>query len=310
MTPRQIGWYVVSAMALLAILLMNSDRRILQAPDDTVEKLTNSPNSTTLPIHSRSHNKIHRIAIIGERSSGTRWLYGHIGECFNNTVEVKRYLTRYKHWFQYENATKYPHDTLVLAQFRNPYDWFQAMLVVPHHSPSHIKLKWQEFLTRPWTTERVGIDLNISEDSMCQEDFRYNEIVSCVTEPRPKSFWDGKKIRYSEHQPFYEMRQDGSGQPFNSIMELRAAKIRNFLEVRNYEGIADLWAIQYEYLLKEGTQHLLDKIEEWTGAQRNCQPYPPQHRRKRGISLGMAQFLNDNLDWVAEGLVGYKKETL
>lgn len=221
---------------------------------------------------------------------------------------MKRYLTRYKHWFQYENSAKYPHDTLVLAQFRNPYDWFEAMHLVPHHSPDHIGLKWRPFLEKPWTTERVGKDLNLSNKTKCQEDFGYAEIISCVSEPRPKSHFDGRKIRYSEHQPFYEMRQDGSGQPFNNIMEMRAAKIRNFLEVRDYEGIADLWAIQYEYLLKEGTEHLLKRIEEWIGKDRTCDSYPPQDRRKRKLSRTYVRYLNDHLDWKAEALVGYTQD--
>ena len=224
--------------------------------------------------------------------------------------QVKRYLTRYKHWFQYPNASKYEHDTLVLAQFRNPYDWFEAMRVVPHHSPDHIKLKWEEFIAKPWTTKRIGYDLNVSRTELCQEDFPYNEIVSCVNEPRPKSYWENKKIRYSEHQPFYELRHDGSGKPYNNIMELRSAKIRNFIEVRDYEGIADVWTIQYEYLLSKGTDRLLSKIEEWTGVKRSCTAYPAQNRRKRRLSKTYAKYVNKHLDWSAEGLIGYTQEQI
>jgi len=179
--------------------------------------------------------------------------------------------------------------------------------VVPHHASNHIGLKWEDFLTREWSTKRLGLDLNISKDSTCQEDFKYQEIISCVLEPLPKSHYGGR-IRYSEHQPFYEMRQDGSGKPFRNIMEMRSAKIRNFLEVRNYVGIADVWTIQYEYLLRRGTGHLLDKIEEWTGLNRSCEPYPPQKRRKRKLSRTFARYLNANLDWSAEGLIGYTQE--
>lgn len=222
--------------------------------------------------------------------------------------QVKRYLTRYKHWFQYKNATKYPHDTLVIAQFRNPYDWFEAMRNVPHHSPEHMGLKWEEFLVKPWTMERVGIDINLTDDHECQEDFNYRDIRSCVIEPIPKHHF--KKLRYSQNQPFYEMIPDGSGKPFANIMAMRAAKIRNFLEVRSYIGIADVWTVQYEYLLTKGTNHLLEKIEEWTGVKRNCKAYPAQARRKRPLSRTFARFLNKEHDWSAEGLIGYTQEDL
>ena len=106
------------------------------------------------------------------------------------------------------------------------------------------------------------------------------------------------------------MIPDGSGKPFANIMAMRAAKIRNFLEVRSYIGIADVWTVQYEYLLTKGTNHLLEKIEEWTGVKRNCKAYPAQARRKRPLSRTFARFLNKEHDWSAEGLIGYTQEDL
>jgi hypothetical protein len=44
---------------------------------------------------------------------------------------VKRRLTRYKHWFQDENVDTGgivdEKDTLVIAMFRNPFEWVEAM---------------------------------------------------------------------------------------------------------------------------------------------------------------------------------------
>lgn len=180
------------------------------------------------------------------------------------------------------------------------------MLLKPHHSPDHTNIEWQDFLTKPWTTKRTGKDLEIDPKTYtCQEDFAYNEIVSCVVEPQPKSMWDGKKIEFSEHQPFYEMQQDGSGKPFANIMEMRSAKIHNFLDVKNYVGVADVWTIQYEYLLSKGTEELLSAIEEVTGIRRKCKAVGPQVRKVRNMSRSFAKFLNQHLDWNAEGLIGY-----
>jgi len=178
---------------------------------------------------------------------------------------------------------------------------------VPHHAPAHINLKWQDFLEKEWAIERMGLDLELDDDAECQEDFAFNQIISCSLEPMPKSYYQ-HKLRYSENQPFYELRQDGSGKPFKNIMEMRAAKIRNFLSVRDYEGIADVWTVQYEYLLTKGTDHLLTKIEEWTGVQRECTAIPAQNRRKRPLSRTFAKYINQNVDWSAEGLIGYTQE--
>jgi hypothetical protein len=172
----------------------------------------------------RERRRIRQISILGERNSGTRWTYDHISECFNHSISVQKTLTRYKHWFQYPNPSKYPHDTLVLAQFRNPYDWLKAMEHVPHHSPAHMRTAsdattdmktsgnyWKVFLTKPWTTNRTGQDLKLHGNETCQEDFPYQDIVSCVVEPLPHEFYN-YTIRYSEHQPFYEMIP-GTGKP-------------------------------------------------------------------------------------------------
>jgi len=247
----------------------------------------------------------------------------HISECYNNTILVKKELTRYKHWFQYENASKYRHDTLVLAQFRNPYDWFKAMEHVPHHSPAHLRTAlnastnstnasndWYTFLTKPWTTERVGLDLELDfdENTICQDDFRYKDVVSCVLEPLPPSYYN-YTIRYSEHQPFYEMRADGSGEPYDNIMEMRTDKIRNFLSVANYPGVSDAWVVQYEYLLSKGTAHLLQRLEEWTGIKPNCKAKPPQNRKQkksRFVSKEFAAHVRQRLNWTVENWIGYE----
>ena len=199
---------------------------------------------------------------------------------------------------------------------------------VPHHSPAHMRLKvnstmdrptsqndWRSFLTKPWTTERLGKDLLMlannpyksMDEILCQEDFAYRDIVSCAREPLPHSAYK-HTLRYSEHQPFYEMRNDGSGEPYDNILQLRTDKIRNFMSVRDYEGVADVWVIQYEYLLGHGTQHLIDRISEWTGVQPNCEAYPPQKRtqkKSRIITEDFADHIKQHLNWTVESWIGY-----
>eukprot|EP00533_Pseudo-nitzschia_delicatissima_P001735 CAMPEP_0116084454 /NCGR_PEP_ID=MMETSP0327-20121206/3810_1 /TAXON_ID=44447 /ORGANISM="Pseudo-nitzschia delicatissima, Strain B596" /LENGTH=304 /DNA_ID=CAMNT_0003575399 /DNA_START=39 /DNA_END=950 /DNA_ORIENTATION=- len=247
--------------------------------------------------------EIKMIALLGERNSGTRWTSSHLEECFGHAIEVRTKLTRYKHWFQYPAPYRYPHETLVIAQFRNPYDWLKAMQHVPHHAPDHLQYRpddrWMEFLTSTWTMDRIGTDLtNQSYARRCQEHFEYKDIISCDVEPLPRTEY--KNLDYSRHQPFYEMRNDGSGKPYDNIMEFRSDKIRNFLSIKNYDGVADVWAVQYEYFLTKGTQELLDEVSAWTGIEPNCTARPPQQRRNRPVEREMADFIRANLNWTVE----------
>lgn len=158
--------------------------------------------------------------------------------------------------------------------------------------------------------KRVGRDLNMTMEerykkNACQENFMYNDIVSCHIRPYPEGFF--KKTHYSEHQPFYEMRDDSSGQPFDNILEMRAAKIRNFLATKDFVGVKDLFILQYERLVESGTQKLVETISELTGAEAKCDFYSPQHRRKRHIDNDLIEYLMAKLDWDAENMVGYFK---
>ncbi len=52
----------------------------------------------------------------------------HLGLCFNHSIPVRRRLKRYKHWFQDETLPSESFQgALVLAMFRNPFDWVEAM---------------------------------------------------------------------------------------------------------------------------------------------------------------------------------------
>ena len=158
---------------------------------------------------------------------------------------------------------------------------------------------------------RLGSDLEITDETtMCQEDFMYRDLVSCALEPLPRESYN-HTLRYSEHQPFYEMRNDGSGLPYDNILEMRTDKIRNMLSVVNYEGVADMWVLQYEYLVGKGTDHLLTKIEEWTGLTRQCRAKEPQNRKpklSRVISPEFASHVRRHLNWTVEEWIGFQPE--
>jgi len=265
-------------------------------------------------------NKIKQISLIGERNSGTSWMTSHLQKCFGHSEQltVQAKLVRNKHWFQHDvNEDARVHDTLVVAQFRNPYLWVEAMRKTPYHSPMHAKKDWYTFLTTPWTMTRTKKDLSLLEDLdtkvgvttntsaiQCQEGYLYNQINSCLHHPYEEGH---KMVGPSGLVPQYELRQDGSGAAYPSMLEMRADKIRNHLEVANWDWVADFTAIQYEELLEKGTAFLIEHIEKVTGVTAECTPSPPQNRPVRDIAPDLVEWMNEFHDWDAEKLVGYEK---
>jgi len=221
--------------------------------------------------------------------------------------QVSRSLSRYKHWFQYEDGQKHP-PTLVLSIFRDPYYWITAMLKTPHHAPNHFKLDWETFVTKQWTMPRVGKDLEMVNRTgrVCQQNFQYHEVISCNIRPYPDGYFK-KKPAYSGHQPFYEMKNDGSGIPYDNILDLRKDKILNFLGVANWSWVKEFWTLRYEDLLKNGTADIIQKIENLTGVKSQCVPSPPQNRKKRLLNTSLILWMNDHVDWEVENMIGYHK---
>ena len=195
------------------------------------------------------------------------------------------------------------------------------MKAVPHHASAHIDLSWEEFVTKELTMNRLYKDKawrkeqlkhNNATGRICQEGFKYHEIVSCLTRPYPEGYWGSHRIhRFSQHQPFYEMRvNDPEGRPYNDILEMRADKIRNFMESGTYSNVEGFWHYRYEGLLKSGTKELVKNIERATGVKRHpekCKIYEPQDRRKRSMDPEFVKYMTDHVDWKAEALIGYDK---
>merc|ERR1712032_373894 len=178
---------------------------------------------------------------------------------------------------------------------------------IPHHSPAHLFLDWYPFVTKPWTMDRIGTDLDpkMTNETRCQGRFIYRDIISCEVKPLPVESYN-HKLHYSEEKPFYEMKNDGSGLPYSNILDMRSDKIKNFLSVQNLPGVRDMYVVQYEYLLKMGTSDLINKISKITGIEPKCTPYGPQIRRARNTSDEFIQYITDHINWDIEQLIGYE----
>ena len=199
---------------------------------------------------------------------------------------------------------------------RNPYDWLNAMLNQQYYSPRHHQFQkrndWKGFLLEPWTTKRPHSDWVFLQNATmtggngqrdlkhpCRQKYAFHDVIACSS-----SVIDGVGSR-----PFYEMRNDGSGLPYASIMELRSDKLRNLLSVKEYPGIAAHYIARYEELLANGTAGLIQQISKHTGIEAKCDSVPPQNRPVRPMSPQMEKYINRHLNWTVESWIGYHPRT-
>lgn len=280
--------------------------------------------------------KVTRLSLIGERHSGTNWMTKHLVDCFNSTeLFVTDDLTRYKHWFQSDRIDRTeqehePEKTVVVALFRNVYQWVESMRAKPHHSPEHWNMEqeralpWEKFVTTPWTMPRTAADKTYLKKQIaqgktstttvkCQANFSYREMNSCVVKPYDENTLSPAYVSAGAGltTPKYELLPDGSGRAFNSIIDLRAAKIENFLSVAEYDFVSRLLLVRYEDLKFGGTEVLLREIETETGVKANCRATPAQSEDKvLTLPEGQIGWLNEFVNWEVENLIGYLREEI
>jgi len=208
-------------------------------------------------------------------------------------------------------------------------------------------LEWKDFVTKPWIGRRGQADYYIShsssstEDSIknaqCMDSYTYVDAAPCSVEDSPKLLGLG------EYK--YEFKHDDSERAFNSILELRAAKIINHLSVAKFRGTHSYFYYRFENLRFNGTTALLKDIEEATGIEPKCDVIYGKVRndngqvtteeeektkeneanqlvrvekvrrrrqlrkkiisKKRELSVDFIKYMNKYVDWEVERLIGY-----
>ena len=166
------------------------DANVKSQPKSSPSSSLMIEDSLRLKSHWETRTKRPTIHVLGERHSGTKWITDHLEECFNSSAEIKRGLSRWKHWFQENNDYHYRlgSKAIVVAQFRHVLQWVKAMQVDPYHAPAHFNLSWREYVHRPWTMKRSGRDLRLNgtEGEICQYNFSPHQVVPCLVDQKIK----------------------------------------------------------------------------------------------------------------------------
>ncbi|KAL7544211.1 hypothetical protein ACHAWF_007591 [Thalassiosira exigua] len=274
----------------------------------TSEDPTPKVISTKQPIVHNEKGPYTSINLIGERHSGTKWIKDHLQDCFGDRIPVKDGFIRTKHWFQFDDATLRNDSALAIALFRDPYDWTESMRKIPHHAHEHIGLEWKDFVTKPLVGPRGANDRAKMEKANaegfqigkweCLAGYDFDEVVPCSLHDYVK------KEGYSGNM--YELNP--SGIAYGSIVQLRAAKIRNFLQVSEFHGVKAFFMEQYEALTSRGTAYFLSRLEQMTGVNANCTPFNSTGVAKHyDVTPEFIEWMNRYHDWDAEAMIGYAR---
>jgi hypothetical protein len=209
-------------------------------------------------------------------------------------LQVSNEYTRNKHWFQ-EDTLQTENSAVVVAMFRDPMDWVEAMRWEPHHAHDHLhfhdknqiklvrkelaeddkwwwqiadRMQWKEFVTKPWVGRRGPTDQKLAqtnagiESAVCLDRYHFFDATPCSPEDSPilKGLGEYK----------YDYKNDGSERGFNSILDLRRDKIMNHLSVAGFSGTRTFLPYRFEDLKANGTLVLLRDVEEATGLKAKC----------------------------------------
>ena len=197
------------------------------------------------------------------------------------------------------------------------------------------QIDWKTFVTRPWTMTRPirDFDFSNSTGNICQYNFGFNEVIPCTMDPEvvkkrlrngalsaiaiskqtKNSFLDihstnVKKAGAGMRTPCYELKRDGSGDPYDSILDMRSDKILNHFAVKDYKWVVDFVPVTYESVVEDGPWPLLKRVEDIVGIKAQCSNLPlPKSLARETIPDEMIQFISENINWKTEELLGYKK---
>ena len=172
-------------------------------------------------------------------------------------------------------------------------------------------LEWREFVKRPLT---VG-ETESENGRICQKGAEPGRISPCRRTVRysPKGYLDAfpgrnrapPNLRLGANDPVYELRKDGT--VFSHPLELRAAKIHNFLAIEKHWDVGFFVPLRYERVVETGTQMLVDLVARKFDVEPDCIPGNlTAGRHDDDMDPDFLKWITQNTDWEAEALVGYK----
>ena len=175
----------------------------------------------------------------------------------------------------------------------------------------HNLLDWKEFVHRPLYLED---DESTSKNSnLCQMGYAPNTISPCVSNTNfvpsplssiPKAFL--RHLVFDTNNPIYE-HNPVNQKPFETLLQLRAFKVRNLLSIPEQWEMAGVGFLQYDNLLGGGLEALTNEISAAMGVPSSCPPLEPFDKAPYELTKEFTDWINEAVEWDVERLIGYQK---
>lgn len=242
-------------------------------------------------IYAKSENskQIKKLFVISERCSGSNYINCLVLQNF----EVKDERLGQKHfppWYDlpemmYRGNSQYytfagTEDFLFIIIFRNPYDWVRSIHQKPFHAHSSlVDVPFSKFIRTPWKLS--------PHNKTAQEQHTLNHLVD---------------------------RNPVTGSPFDNVLKLRTAKIKNMLQI--LDRAPNVYYINYE-TVRDHPQEVLQEIKslfriaakpsyvpvtKYKGKE-NKEEFKP--KVYKSISQKDLDYINSQLDPLIEAQIGY-----
>ena len=175
---------------------------------------------------------------------------------------------------------------------------------------NHSKLDWDEFVKQPMRLVDEDTD---QKDRLCQKGYKFRTISPCTEtmsykppslKKIPGSFL--KHLPWSVNNVIYELQPDG--QPYEHPLQLRAAKIENFLGVVDEWELGGFGVLQYEDLLQPRLENVLQKISVALNNEAVCGELPIISKKLYSLPVEFRSWVKENADWAQEARIGYSPE--
>ena len=211
-------------------------------------------------------------------------------------------------------------------------------------------LSWDEFVTRPMilVEESKNSTKDKGVDRICQKGYPFGAISPCDYSreylpphiPVPANHMMRKyaaRLPASANDVVYELRRDRPNnsklgdiynddndygnsdlgnptryKPYQHPLELRAAKIRNFLGVPKYWKLGGFVSVRYESIVRDGAAIFVEELSKILDVPKPQCPSAdgsqPKQRPPRALDPKFTRWITQHTDWEEESRIGYAPE--
>jgi hypothetical protein len=181
-------------------------------------------------------------------------------------------------------------------------------------------LDWKDFIRAPM---RLLDEATMVADSakICQKGFPKGTVSPCLQNHSyvpptvshiPRSFL--RNLPFAVNDAVYELKL--STEPFEHPLALRAAKIRNLINIVQAWDLGGFAVVKYEDVLGGSDNNstnliaLVQQIANALGIQSQCPPHKELTKEPYTLPEEFAKWVGDHTDWEAESLIGYTRADL